>query len=438
MCNIVAVHPETSAVIVTGEAGEISVTVGETVVETQTLYEWTPYVLCGTEGDWAHDSEVTVDKGEMDQLYYYEHHLIAKSVSGRKFEDGTFSTFTKEYFYDEDIWQVTKIVETQNDGTVYVKTAEFDENGNFIKGYADDVLRVEHIYENGNLVENITYDFDGNPEWFTTYTYDDENRMTGWERTNTSGMGFAFTYTYDALGNVISEKRFNVDPDSENNSVLRLFEETVRTYDESGTIVKEINYSYEAFIPGEQEAVIRVEEVFNYENGNLVYQTRTNMRDGSVAEHKYEYNDRNQRVSGTHIIDGEVFELITYTYDEEGRQTSVVSVDAEGNEIGKTLNIYTETDEIYSERTESYTEGVMTGAYENGYNQTTNESWYYEFDNIGEKIYEHISIGKEVDGQWVESYTEANPHAEYFGENTYQIVKLPDTYQTDYWYHDSY
>jgi len=446
MCNIVAVHPAASAKIVTGETGEISVTVGETVVETKTLYEWTPYVLCGTEGDWAHDCEVTVDKGEMDQLYYYEHHLIAKEIRNNYYPSGEGEEMAKdttvtEYFYDEETWQVNKVVDTYSDGSENIKTADFDEEGRFIKGYSNDVLVLEYVYEGELLVEEKKYNDDGSVYYHAVHEYNEQGLMIKSSREDRYTT-YVYEYEYNSNGEITVERYYNDD---------RLSTETTYTYDNTGELLKIVEVGY-SFV--DTTSYKRSEEVTDYKNGRESYYKKTVYSiDGQVEkvqESIYEYDENNHLVRRLWNVDGQLDKTFSYIYDSDGYRTSYIVTDFEGKELNKELYTYERTDNGYTDRTDYYEYGEFTRAYENGANWDTNEYWYREYQMVTtwgpddtettelQLVYEHYSIGKEVDAMWVESFKEQATWGKWDGEIYYYIVKLPSSFDTDYWYHNVY
>lgn len=419
-CNIVVVHPDASATVKTGENGEITVTAGDETVQAQTHDGMTPFVLSGNDGIWAYDCQIVVNKGEMEQsitqYLVVRDRNIYQSGDDPELDQNTLT----EYFYDEEIWQINKVVETETDGTVRVKTAEFDDQGRPVKAFDNDALAMEFFYQDDMLVKQIRYDSDGKQDAVTTYEW---KVVDGYD---------------------VYRVEFATDP-----AALWAYRSVRETYyDESGTQIKELteNETCNNDLGGR---TLEKEEI-HYKNGELstrVYERYEEGYDPSAPEERLVKRSTEEYFYGEHGLEKLIYvndqigldtytEIHLYTYDEEGNKISYLHTDAEGNQVCKYLFFTEYTETGYETLEERYDEqNVLSSKSIEKVNEQTNERWCDLYDlEADEQVNDCYSVGKEVDGQWIYTTEDIIYGSKYSSETVYDLVVLPEDHIVQDWY----
>ncbi len=203
----------------------------------------------------------------------------------------------------------------------------YDENGNML---------TSELYENG--LENIdkkiekTYNEKGQLifQSETNYSYDNSQKL---ENTFT----YCHKYEYDSFGNVCYYEYYYKVGESEEKNFVYYYRDT---YDENGKKLKH------EFVNTESNTYDR--EYTYDENGFLIKDTETKKNEITVIEYKVnERGDSTEKKTTSWHTDNDkepyVFvETFAYEYDEKGRQTKIITTNANGT---------TETQEYaYNER----------------------------------------------------------------------------------------
>jgi RHS repeat-associated protein len=164
-----------------------------------------------------------------------------------------------------------------------------------------------------NRVSQITRSSSGSPGASvatTSFTYDDWNRVTNMQHTNSTGGNIAnYTYGYDAAGNVQSEVRNGTTTTYSYDADNQLTNGAVFTYDAAG------NRNMTGYATGTGNEMTN-DGVYTYTydaNGNE--KTKSN----STDSWSYSYDNRNELTSVTHTATG-IAMTATYSYDAFGNR----------------------------------------------------------------------------------------------------------------------
>ena len=184
-------------------------------------------------------------------------------------KDYTNGILTKEshYYSDGTLERTIEYLEYNKKGALIKKHTHYS-NGSAIFCYDD----------NGNTIETIEYDADGNVD-------------------------FSAKWEYDKNGNNTTFSKFNED------GILVLYEE----FDENGNRTKEINYN--------DDGSLSAEFTFEYNSlGKIVKKTDYYAQYDSHKYYIYEYNSDNRLIKRYYYIDNDILERIREYDPETGMQ----------------------------------------------------------------------------------------------------------------------
>ena len=181
-------------------------------------------------------------------------------------------------------------------------------------------------YTYNNKMLCVTANFmDGNYEYFYTFTYDDQDRMSGYVMESDDGI-YEVSYDYDENGYKIrfEEKSF------EHSGILSYAYVSVYEYDDKGRRVKTISYE-----DGDEETyVTKWTYTYTYNEADLLVletATFTTSDDGFIADFKefYEYDKAGRLTSYAMVEYNENGAMIyknatEYEYDENGKLTKEI------------------------------------------------------------------------------------------------------------------
>lgn len=238
-------------------------------------------------------TEETPFEGYFTRLkkYYYDSNGNTVRVD---ITDNALGTYYKTYkrttsSYDT-MGRVTSIISGGPNENLSTVLYTYDARGNILSTTTNGST-IRNSYNNrGELIS--VEDALGNTE---SYSYDDNGYMI----TKTDRNGTLFTYTYNALGAVISE-----------------------TAEKSGRTTQQKTYAYTStgLIKTESGGGITISRSYD-DIGRLISETEYDGTD--TFRNEYEYNNLNNRTDHRVLVNGEVKQWESYTYDILGRLTSV-------------------------------------------------------------------------------------------------------------------
>jgi hypothetical protein len=192
--------------------------------------------------------------------------------------------------------------------------------------------------EKDQKIRETEFNRKGEAQENTTYTYDEEGRLT--EKKVVYGddeSSEATQYTYDEKGRVLSEELYYDD---------EVIEREESEYDEEGHLVQRVRL-------GMEDDVMEA-NAFTYKDGKPIHQRHYDETDIMDWEIHFEYNDKGLCTKETHnkLADG-ITEYILYYYNENGKNTRTETrnennelqgyVDVELDEEGRATKYTSET-----------------------------------------------------------------------------------------------
>lgn len=425
-------------------------------------------VLYNGFSDYIYNDGYEISGGEM--IYYYKHSLPSERISTNIYydEDGTERKYVykTEFVYDEENWNLEQVLSYEDGELISDLFCEFDENNRPAKIYRDGILTRSYEYnDNGDVVVEISYNWEGQIRYKYEWVYDDQGRPVEaydtyydyWydyqyddngdlvvddegnpvEVWFTDEETYKTIYTYDEFGNQVMYQSFYDDGE--------LSTEYVMTYDENGEELLEEHYkSYDwYYVDGEKVYYLGYEYVDSYENGyRTAYESISHTYEGEIRSHEkelYVYDEigRQVKIEEYSLIEGSVGLSGTRVTEYEGDswdRTAQYYVTADGDELWRHTYEYTETEEgsIYKEF--YYEDGELVYYSEEEYKYETGEDWFTEYDSEGNVNYESYSYN-ESDDDTRHYHSESK-----YGENSVDIydyyyfyVALPDNYTGSDW-----
>ncbi|OIQ20219.1 MAG: hypothetical protein BM557_06000 [Flavobacterium sp. MedPE-SWcel] len=185
-------------------------------------------------------------------------------------------------------------------------------------------------YENGNLVEKMTYNGQDNPIDRITYIYDNNNNLVGENLyLGTEFVQIKNTYQY----NDSNQKTANIRYNKESEVIFN----TQYEYDEDNlTLKKVVNKD------GEVEYL---EEMVYDTKGNITAKITMDKFDTRKTAEKFEYDNNNNKISWLITKDGETSLKVTYRYNDEGDLLESHMIRGADNFTDKRTYTYTYDDE---------------------------------------------------------------------------------------------
>jgi len=464
MGSRIVVHPSASVDVIgygTGYVELINDTDSESIYREENAF----YLLCGDFESWIYFDRVDFNEGQPS--YYSMRTFESKrSQSYTQInEDGSESRSESvtEFFYNEETWDLEKVLTYQDGELTNTIYAEMNEDGTPAKIICNDVVRKEYEYNEAGLVTaEIYYYEDGSLEYMNEYTYDENGRIAedkytyvNWwnepvydedgnivgEEQVANEYFYITKHTYDEDGNRVSSKEYTEDE--------FLINEWGYTYDENGEITQEIYLNYDWYYDENDERVFyeSYREEVTYENGNVSERFWHNTNsDGEVisyAKEVFSYDENGREIElACYGLDGLIETIYTTYYDDTWRETSHYTVNAEGVETWKYTYEWSEEDTYGIEKQSYYELGELrwTEEYKNDY--MSGESVGTKKDAEGNIISEKYSIGREVEGMWhdhSEHTSVVDNNFNVYDTYYYQIL-LPEDYENITWeyYHYIY
>ncbi len=238
-------------------------------------------------------TEETPFEGYFTRLkkYYYDSNGNTVRVDITDNASGTYyKTYKRTTSSYDTMGRVTSIISGGPNENLSTVLYTYDARGNILSTTTNGST-IRNSYNNrGELIS--VEDALGNTE---SYSYDDNGYMI----TKTDRNGTLFTYTYNALGAVISE-----------------------TAEKSGRTTQQKTYAYTStgLIKTESGGGITISRSYD-DIGRLISETEYDGTD--TFRNEYEYNNLNNRTDHRVLVNGEVKQWESYTYDILGRLTSV-------------------------------------------------------------------------------------------------------------------
>ncbi len=161
--------------------------------------------------------------------------------------DGTITVY--DYTYDTT-GNKTKEIETDADGYKTTKSYLYDTNGNKIKEnwtFYGGEITVDFIYDNNNLIKEVATASRGEKS-ITDYTYDSDKNLIKRLTTTFSGSTEITLYTYDESGNIIRASHASSDGDYESYDYMYNSDNVLikTVYTDSDNNREILDYSYDA------------------------------------------------------------------------------------------------------------------------------------------------------------------------------------------------
>ena len=238
-------------------------------------------------------TEETPFEGYFTRLkkYYYDSNGNTVRVDITDNASGTYyKTYKRTTSSYDTMGRVTSIISGGPNENLSTVLYTYDARGNILSTTTNGST-IRNSYNNrGELIS--VEDALGNTE---SYSYDDNGYMI----TKTDRNGTLFTYTYNALGAVISE-----------------------TAEKSGRTTQQKTYAYTStgLIKTESGGGITISRSYD-DIGRLISETEYDGTD--TFRNEYEYNNLNNRTDHRVLVNGEVKQWESYTYDILGRLISV-------------------------------------------------------------------------------------------------------------------
>ena len=245
-----------------------------------------------------------------------------------------------------------------------VGTCKYDENGNMIEktwSGSSDVMWEKRE--------------DTNFSHTTTYTYDENNRITS-EKGVVIGelkgeVNITTTWEYDSKGNIITYTFY----DDFGNDIVETHE---YTYDDNDNILKDVSTK-----ANDNGRIL----TYTYDkNGNKLSQTQTDIDGGNKAVTTWEYDEKGNILSEQHVGGG-LTTTETYSYNNDGKILSKTYITSLGK--NETTTYEYDKDGNCILRTETDSEGMVettTYEYEDGKKISVISpdcQSYYEYDENG-------------------------------------------------------
>ncbi|HBB29414.1 MAG TPA: hypothetical protein DC000_09245, partial [Clostridiales bacterium] len=235
--------------------------------------------------------------------------------------------------------RITRVAEGANNRLDY----GYDDNSNLtsltltagttssVFGYSFDSLnQLTSLSRNSQNLAKFVYDERGNITserfsngTYTSYEYDGSNRLTAIKNYNAAGAVLnSYSYTYDANGNRTSVITSNGTINYKYDELNRLTQETLL----DGTI---ISYEYDAAGNRTKKTAGSTATNYTYDNGNQLtavngqaytYDVNGNLINNGAKT--FVYNEVNQL---TQVKDSSGNVIASYTYDDQGRRTSLTA-----------------------------------------------------------------------------------------------------------------
>ena len=173
---------------------------------------------------------------------YNKENKVTKSIS-TIFNADKNTTYTKTYSYDKHN-NLTKEIENDSRGYIWISDYSYDENHNLIKEIhldnednSSDVITYTYDELNNRLTKNEDYNADGSINYYTNYSYNLKNLLLK-EVVSTSDKSLLSTinYTYDKNSNLLSEIENDFDGEISNS--------IHGTYDSENNLIKQIKIYY--------------------------------------------------------------------------------------------------------------------------------------------------------------------------------------------------
>lgn len=271
--------------------------------------------------------------------------------------------------------------------TIYLGEAKYFELAQMT--YGDDADSVRYTYDEDGceLTCESRYTIDGvKYSDRTVYTYNSQHQKVKSVEENDGTVSATTTYTYDAKGQLVSEKY--VLSDSSDSTEWRY------TYDLRGNLVKHIVlnndavgwtyiYTYDSkgnmtkSVETDCEGVVTLTETYAYDSdGNLT--KYTSKEQGYLSTETYTYDKNGYLIK----------KVLEYSSDTGSKEvhTTVYTNDADGNCVKETLSAkYADGSGFTSVSTYTYDKGNKLLTESGGYFTT-----YYTYDNYGNLISEKL------------------------------------------------
>ena len=297
------------------------------------------------------------------------------------YPDGTYELYT----YNEK-WKVSAVTDRSGSTSTYEYdamsrlTMERDALGNACRYEYDALGRlVRETDKNGN-VTSYTYDANSNCVTKTNalgttvhMEYDALNRMTRAYLTDSEGVEYSVSYTYDALGRVLSQT------DEEGNTTCYAYDalgNVISVTDADGHTVRRSTYDAMGRILSATDA-LGLATAYTYDAVGNLLETAQQLSGQGVRTTSYTYDAPGRMTSATDALYG----TTTACYDKRGNLASVT--DANGGTTSYTYDgcgrLLSEESPLGSTRSYTYNARGLLSEAENGRGQKT----AYTYDALG-------------------------------------------------------
>lgn len=346
--------------------------------------------------------------------------------------DGVIGSITT-YTYDEQGNRTSRNYDYDADGIANrTNVYTYDERGNLTRdsivgpgGIVSSIVTYTYDEQGNQISKSIDSGADEVVEQITFYAYDEQGNRTS-ESYDYNADGVAdetntYTYTYDEQGNLTSEIDFGADP-----LINRI---NTYTYDEQSNLISE-SYGDLAFTnigvehDGNAHDIISQKYFYKYnsnydEAGNEIEKKRYLGETGKITYYAHDNNGNLYRE--ININNGNIDQVITYTYDEQGNLISE-SYDYDYNGVADRIDAYTynEQGNLSTKNIDSDTDGVadetITYTYDEQDNLITesidsnadgiaDQIMTYAYDNRGNLISESIDFDTDRIANQITTYT---------------------------------
>ena len=317
-------------------------------------------------------------EGNINRLCEYTYDAIGNEIKYVR-NDADGSESLKESVYDENGNEIQRIIYNDEGDITSQMDCTYDDYGVLVKYTLHDSDGIlEDIYdEDGNVVKETSYGNDGNLEYWGEANYNSAGDVTKSVVYYSDGsIRRVEEHTYDSKGNLtkvyVHDEEQEIDDWTEMTYVYdeNDNETEVITYDSSGEIQRtEKSYNSDGnlinSISYDSQGIISIWHEYDYDaNGNRNIEIYKDS-DGKILS-QIEYENEKEVKTVFYNSDGSVNDQIEYSYDEEGDVIRYTHYDGEGNITYWTEYIYDEpitqsNDDNILEELDSSLDETLTG-----------------------------------------------------------------------------
>ncbi|MCX7747309.1 MAG: S8 family serine peptidase [Clostridia bacterium] len=393
-------------------------------------------------------------KGNTTRYEYNAANKVTRKIGhGGKSGSSYVASKVQSYTYDA-YGNVAAMTDRNGDKT----TCFYDVHGRLLKKEAEKVFEVNNLEDQDGKLSlknsevtfvEYTYDDNGNQLTMTDSTgttertYDEENRVVAKTVPNFGTSKFL----YDVTNGVPQGYYGEVSTDPKGNSTTKVYDKVGRIHSVKAN-EKTTTYAY--YDNGSRKSVVYPDGskgVYTYFDNNLI-ESLTNYKNENgkpviMDTYKYQYDNANNQISKTEVINGKAKGLTSYTYDvlnrlesvkEPNGRLTVYAFDKAGNRITETVTLDgTTTVTSYSYDSQNRLLSTLTKV-----NGAETEAVKYTYDPNGNMISKSVaalnanatgdsSVSASISGTDNSSVS----HYEYDGFN--QLVKVEAGGKTQYY-----